>query len=448
VSSGAAGPRGRAGRRGRGALLLLATACANIQPPPGGPRDVEPPRLVGTFPESVAVLPGFKGNVEFRFSEVISEGSSPNLGLGTGDLEKLIILSPTDRVPDVGWHRHRITVRPAEGWKPNRVYRVELLPGVTDVRRNRAQKAEAVVTFTTGAPVPKAGLSGVVYDWKAGRPAPGALVEAVLQPDSLPYRALTDSSGRFRLAPLPEGEYLVFGVLDQNRNLRRDPREAWDSVRARADTGEVPALYAFVHDSLPPRIQSIAALDSATAALTFSQPLDPRQRLDTAAVTVRRLPDSTRVPVRAVALRSETAPSPGPEAPAAPAPAAPAPAAPAPAPPPPAAPPKDTLGKRAEAPPGPAARPPLTDQLTVTVAEPWHDGDRLLFDIQGIRSVSGIQADARGTMVVGQPKTAGPQGPAGKDAGRVRSPADSARARLQQVADSLRADSLKRRRPQ
>src|SRR5262245_30843339 len=193
-------------------LAVLALGCANIQPPPGGPPDTTAPKLTGVYPESLAVLPEFKGNVEFRFNEVVSEGSTPSEGRGTGDLEKLIILSPTTRFPNVGWHRSRITVKPAEGWKPNRVYRVELLPGITDVRQNRS-KVEAVVTFTTGAELPHDTLSGRVFDWKAGMAAQGALIEALLQPDSLPYRTVTDSAGRFSFGPLPRGEYLVYGVL-------------------------------------------------------------------------------------------------------------------------------------------------------------------------------------------------------------------------------------------
>src|SRR6185295_4846337 len=94
---------------------------------------------------------GFHGDVEFRFDEVISEGSTASTGTGTGDLEKLILLSPTTRVPDVNWRRSRITVRPAEGWRADRVYRVELLPGVTDLRRNRSEEGK-VVTFSTGGP--------------------------------------------------------------------------------------------------------------------------------------------------------------------------------------------------------------------------------------------------------------------------------------------------------
>ena len=119
---------------------LSVLACARIEPPPGGPPDRAPPRLIATRPDSFARLTAFKGVAEFQFDEVVSEGGSPNRGEGTGGLERLVILSPSKRVPEVRWRRNRITVRPQEGWRPNRVYRVELLPGVTDLRNNRTEE--------------------------------------------------------------------------------------------------------------------------------------------------------------------------------------------------------------------------------------------------------------------------------------------------------------------
>ena len=77
-------------------VAAFAVSCARMEPPPGGPPDIAPPQLVATRPDSLASIPNFKGDVEFQFDEVISEGGSPNQGAGTGDLEKLVILSPDD----------------------------------------------------------------------------------------------------------------------------------------------------------------------------------------------------------------------------------------------------------------------------------------------------------------------------------------------------------------
>ncbi len=368
----------------------LLLGCARMEPPPGGPPDAEPPRLIATVPESTASLAEVKGPVEFIFDEVVSEGGGGTRE-GQGELDRLVILSPTVRDAKVEWRRRRITVEPDEGWQPNRVYRAQLLPGVTDLRRNRSEQG-AVVTFTTGAPLPKATLEGQVVDWSSGRPVPAALIEALLLPDSLPYRALADSSGRFSFGPLPAGEYLVSGVIDQNQNRRADGREAFDSVRVPAGKTAVGELWAFVHDTTPPRASSVTVGDSLSATVELAQPLDPRLRLEPRNATVSLLPDSTpvavvsvlpkpvddslhaRTPARADTTKADTAAADTTRAPGQP-------------------------PARAQAAPV-STRPPLSNRLVVRVREPWRAGGRYAVEIRGVRNVTGTSGDVRGTLVV------------------------------------------------
>ncbi|HUR95246.1 MAG TPA: Ig-like domain-containing protein [Gemmatimonadales bacterium] len=407
-------PRARPTLIRAGLATLAAMSCARIEPPPGGPPDVAPPQLIATRPDSFAQIAGFKGNVEFQFDEVISEGGSPNQGTGSGDLEKLVIFSPSVAVPDVSWRRSTIAVRPSDGWEPNRVYRVELLPGATDLRRNRSTRG-TVLTFTTGAPLPSTTIDGTIVDWTTGRPAPAALVEAILMPDSLPYRALADSSGHISFGPLPAGEYIVRGVLDENRNFRADGREAYDSVRLAAGKTAAGELWAFVHDTTPIRIRNVAVGDSASATLDLTQSLDPRQRLAVGQATVRLLPDSSAVPVTSLL------PKPVDDSLHRPAP-------------------HDTAAGRArsdtagadstrtdsaragrpgiveleEQPTGIAARgraelkpltsrPPLSDKLVVRVSRPWAPGAKYEIEIRAVRNVSGVPGDAKGALTVPKP---------------------------------------------
>jgi len=206
-------------------------------------------------------------------------------------------------VPVVRWRRDRIVVRPREGWVAGRVYRVELLPGLSDLRNNRTDSG-SVVTFTTGAPVPNLTLRGRVVDWNSRRPQPGAVLEAVLLPDSLSYRAIADSLGQFRLGPLPAGEYLVYGGLDQNRNVRIESREPFDTLRMGTAGDSVGDFWAFRHDSTGPRIQTVTERDSIAISVTFTQSLDPRQPFSPRQVRVLRLPDS--LPVRVLGVYPAT----------------------------------------------------------------------------------------------------------------------------------------------
>jgi Big-like domain-containing protein len=415
--SGTAGRRGSETKptspesfwRALAALLPICPAallsCARIEPPPGGPPDITPPRLIATRPDSFATLRAFRGVAEFQFDEVISEGGAPNRGEGTGGLEKLVILSPSTRVPEVSWKRTRITVRPGEGWRPNRVYRVQLLPGVTDLRNNRSEDG-AVLTFTTGAPRPTNTLQGQIIDWGTGRPVEGGLVIASLLPDSLPYRGVADSSGRFSLGPLPSGDYIVTGVLDQNRDQRQDPREAYAATRVPRGKSDVGELWAFVHDTTAPRIQTIAADDSVSATVTFSQKLDPRQRLAPKDVRLRLLPDSTPVAVASIlpapvddSLHGRVRPDSTAALDTTGADTLAARRKPAPTPPrerPP------TVERVAP------SRPPLFDRLVLRVPRPWSPGARLVLEVRGVRNVTGTAGTAIGVVAVPEKKKPGP----------------------------------------
>lgn len=427
------------------AFAALAAACARMAPPPGGPPDFTPPRLVATFPESVVALPDFDGWVEFEFDEVISEGSQPNFGFGSGDLEQLVLISPDTGVPRVRWQRERIAVRPRDGWRANAVYRIELAPGIRDLGQPpNVRDSAAVVTFTTGAPIPERTLFGRAVDWLQRRFAPRALVEVALLPDSLVYRTVADSSGRWRIGPLPEGEYLVRVVLDNNANRRRDPREGWDTVRVAAGRDSVGEVWAFLRDTLPPRIEQggVTRLDSFAIALNLSQPVDPSLRLGSDAVSVWLAPDSTPVPaisaMPAVAHDSVYAPIDSARRAAARAAADTARAAPdtAAARPPPAAARRPGAGRpgadttRREEPTEP--RPRLGTRLVIRVAAILEPGNRYIFEVRGVRAMSGSVADTlRGQLEIPAPppRPAADTAAAPADTAAVAPPIDTVPAR-------------------
>jgi hypothetical protein len=409
-----------------------------MAPPPGGPPDVKPPVVVATRPESLAVLPGFTGDVQFIFDETVSEGTSPNFGLGTGDLERLVLLSPVSAQPVVRWHRGMISVHPKEGWKPGRVYRAELLPGLADLRRNQMKTGD-VVTFTTGAPLPSAVLTGTVVDWAGGRAGRNAALSAVLEPDSLAYSSAADSTGRFTFGPLPAGTYVLYAWGDQNRDRKRQYREIWDSVRVVAgrDTSHVPVLWMAQRDTVGPRLTPPQVQDSESVILTFNQPIDPLQPFDSVRVRVVALPDSTPVPVTALrtralddtlrarakaladSLRADSLAKLRPDS------AKKKPAAPPPAPVIPAGP-----GRRQAVDSAMlkliASRPPLPDRLVLRLGAPLVPAGKYYVTIAGVRNANHVA----GSSGIGFQVAKAPPKPA---TDTTRTPADSAHA----GADSL-----------
>ncbi|HEX2779360.1 MAG TPA: Ig-like domain-containing domain [Gemmatimonadaceae bacterium] len=273
-----------------GAIL----GCATVQAPPGGPEDHAPPKILRVTPDTGKVNVAPK-EVVFRFDEVVNERPTG----AAGGLDQMVVVSPSDGAPRVSWHRDAITVRPRRNFRRNTAYTVTLLPGISDLRGN-VLRTGASTFFSTGAEIPRTAVRGVVFDWVAGKPAVGALVQAFARGDTtFSWTAVTDSTGRFEIRAFPAGSYLLRGLVDANHNRELDMRELFDTVGiAIADSGRVELL-AFVHDTIGPRIDKLAVEDSVTLRVDFDKPLDPARNLTTANFALLRA-DSTRIPIAAL----------------------------------------------------------------------------------------------------------------------------------------------------
>jgi len=302
----------RAARRARwqaevAGLLLSASlgACASMAPPPGAPPDSTPPRVLLVSPESGAVVPDLKGDAVIGFDEVIDEmpGGGGGLGAVTG-IGRQVVLSPVNGPVEASWHRTTIHVKPAEGWKPNRVYRLQLLPGVLDLRHNIMKQGRTVI-FSTGAPFGHSTLSGIALQWVEQHALTRAVIRAQPLPDTVAYVTIADSSGAFTLKDLPLGPYRVFAIQDGNANRRLDPHEAFDTATVTLAPDANVVLWTFVHDTAGPHLRSVDPVDSLSVRLQFSQPVDPNEKLGPDDVDVLALPDSTPLPVKNVWTAAE-----------------------------------------------------------------------------------------------------------------------------------------------
>jgi hypothetical protein len=445
-------PAAGAGRQAQVAGLLLsalACGCASQGQPPGGPPRTTPAAIVRTVPESGAVVPDFRGKAVIQFDEVIDEapgssrggGGAGGAGGGGGGggagggaitgLAQKIVLSPVAGDVKVSWHRSAIHVQPEEGWKPNRAYHLEVLPGIADLRRN-VTKTGTMIVFSTGGALPGAALTGTALLWVEQRPLAQAVIRAAPLPDTAAYVALTDSGGNFRLSEIPAGRYRVWAIQDQNNNRRQDRREAFDTVTVTVDSSASAVLWVFVHDTIGPRVRAVEAVDSVSIRISFSQPLDPARPPDTAAVRVFALPDTTPVGVRALfrpaqfdsmqararvvadslkRLQDTTArrdtsrarPTPPAAPPRAPAARAPRDTGTARV---------DTAGVRKLL----SQRPVPYDRLVVQTVRPLTPGAKYLVRVRGAINLSGVAADALGVVEIPVPK------PAPSDSAKAKAP--------------------------
>jgi hypothetical protein len=268
------------------ALAVLASACARAYPPPGGEQDTTPPGLASVTPEALAVLPEYNGPVVFRFNERLSE---------RGFSESLVVVSPLDGALRVDRGRREVRVNIDGGWRPNRVYRVIIEPGLRDMFGNARTEAAELV-FSTGPPVPSTAVAGIVEDRVSGRGADAGVVTAVRRADTVSYMALADSSGFYALRHLPLGVYDLRAYSDQNRNRRRDFAEPVDSGRSvslGSPTDTITEIFTLLPpDTIGPRVNDAEAVDSLHVRVTFDQYIEPVDTLMPMQGRVVSLPDS------------------------------------------------------------------------------------------------------------------------------------------------------------
>ncbi|MBI4513731.1 MAG: carboxypeptidase regulatory-like domain-containing protein [Gemmatimonadetes bacterium] len=272
-------------------LLALSGACAHVEPPSGGPQDLSPPFLVRVQPESLSVVPGFKGPVRFEFDEGISERN----------VERSVLLAPAPGGVKIKKGKRSVSAEPRRGWEDGRVYHAVLLPVMRDLFGNQVKKPVRLV-FSTGPEVPSNRVAGRVTDRITGRAVRDARIEARWLDGEVAYPSITDSVGAFELARLPAGQYRVIAFEDRNLNLAVDPLERADSTAVSMGIADslTLRLRLLERDTTPPVAGLAAVIDSVTVALDFDDYLDPEQPADSIFASLFEVPAGPEVPVMRV----------------------------------------------------------------------------------------------------------------------------------------------------
>jgi hypothetical protein len=234
---------------------------------------------VRTVPDTFEVVVDFRGPVRFEFDERISER------VAGGALDAAVIISPKTGDVRVGHGRRELVVDLDGGFRPGLVYRVTLLPVISDMFNNRLRDPFELVFSTGGEAVPTA-IAGLVWDRLTGRGAPGYRVHALpFGPeaseneagDSVAHVAVTDAGGVFALRYVPLGRYEVTAFDDRNRDAAPDPMEVQGSRRTAINGPDTLVLLIPVlqPDTTPASIILATPLDSITILIDFDDYLDP-----------------------------------------------------------------------------------------------------------------------------------------------------------------------------
>jgi len=258
-------------------IVLCLVACAKQSPPPGGPVDEVPPKILEVDPPSGTVRVSRDTQVRFLFSEKIDRRSldeaifvTPNPG---GDLR-------------FDWRGPALEIKFPDSLRSNTTYVVTLGTGIRDLRNNRLDQSISVA-FSTGDSIAAGELRGRIY----GEKVQGVLVGAYLvgedqEPDptrkEADYTTQSGKSGEFEFRYLANGAYRVFAIEDKYGNRLYDRGE--DAVGVASGdcklNGEKPQvsdinLRLAQEDTLKPMLAAVVATDNRHLEWRFEEPVLP-----------------------------------------------------------------------------------------------------------------------------------------------------------------------------
>jgi len=261
------------------------TACAVMAPPPGGPEDKTPPKVVATVPapDSAGVAP--ESEIVFTFSEDMTRQR----------VERLVQLSPPIEVGSVSWKGQTIRIRPAKPLHPDTTYFVTLSDGFRDGHKV-ASKEGYQFAFATSAAIDSGTISGKVFFKRepTGKavvrcfvlPVDSGFVASGARPDR---EAVVDDGGVYQLEYLPTAgnSFVVWAFEDGNQNGMYAPGNESamllpDTVTLTPDVARAVGKNIYIIDPNEPALVTGVVVN--------------RSGLDTFAVSVALYGDSTGAP--------------------------------------------------------------------------------------------------------------------------------------------------------
>ncbi|MCY3681019.1 MAG: Ig-like domain-containing protein [Gemmatimonadetes bacterium] len=244
-------------------------------PPPGGPLDKTPPRVIDTVPADDSVRVGLDTPIRIRFSEAMDRRS----------VERALFVSPQGAEEfDFKWRGDVLEIRLSDGLQANRTYLVTVGQESADEWRNR-MRASYSFGFATGDRLNRGELNGRVLKSKEER---GQVfvwaydLSVVTAPDPVrdrpTYVTQPDETGHFVLPRLGSGNYRVFAFGDQNNDrtyssgdlLALPPGDVALSDEGRVRLGDLKLA---VRDTSAPALVAARTPDQQHVLMRFDEPV-------------------------------------------------------------------------------------------------------------------------------------------------------------------------------
>ncbi len=196
-------------------FMLTLIGCAKDVAPQGGPADLTPPEILQSTPAPGAIGVGVSDVIEVEFTERINGKTIGNA---------LFISPPLKEEPRLRVKGSRLRIIPSVPLDSGKTYVVTLGASVSDLNGNKL-KNSLTLAFSTGEQIDSGSISGRIFDKL--KPAPNFRIFAYEKKswltDSLfavvpDYITESGTDGEFTFQFVREGEYLVIGVEDKDRD--------------------------------------------------------------------------------------------------------------------------------------------------------------------------------------------------------------------------------------
>ncbi|WNJ16080.1 Ig-like domain-containing protein [Pontibacter sp. G13] len=267
--------------------VILGGGCAQQLTPQGGPKDVDPPIIVKTTPDS-AQLRYVTPKVRFVFDEPIRKPT----------MDREIFISPFVRSPKVilSDNAKKVSIQFRDELRPQTTY-IVTLTDIQDSHEGNKLESSYSLAFSTGDVLDSMEIRGRIQSPVIGQPEKEMTI-LLFDPDTVAdndfvrvrpaYLTKTDESGEFSFKYLRNTPFRILGVKDEDQSNSFSGSNEWvaispDSLVTFSDSlGNLATvvLYSFLMDNDVPRVKSYKWIQNQTLSVTLSKNI----KLDSAQV--------------------------------------------------------------------------------------------------------------------------------------------------------------------
>jgi uncharacterized protein (DUF2141 family) len=248
-------------------LLLFGTSCANQVAPTGGPKDVTPPKVLGSYPLNKST--NFKeSKVRILFDEYV---------VLDNPAQQVVISPPMVPFPSFRVKGKELIIEFQDSLRSNTTYTINITAAVKDLTESNVLPDFQYV-FSTGDYLDSFIVTGRVVEAEKGELIEGVLVllydvleDSVVYKEKPYYFGRTNKDGSFRIENLKGGKYKVFAVKDENFNLKYDlPNEKIAFWPDPISVSEVPLLPLELR-LFQEEVKSLQLIETFTSSRGFNQ---------------------------------------------------------------------------------------------------------------------------------------------------------------------------------